>query len=397
MLLDNYVEIVVRSPNTLYKLKNIGIASKIGDIVEVNINDLWEGSNIIVNVKCEICDFEKKIQYNLYNKNRRKYNIYTCSNRCSSFKNKLTKKKNHNDENYVNVEKSRKTKLDRYGSTNYVNVEKIKKTKLDRYGDENYNNIEKTKQTNLDRYGVEYSFLSEDVIEKIKNTNFLKFGNTDFRKSEYVKEKIKSTLINKYGVDSYMKTFDFREKSKITSLEKYGFDSPNKSEIIKKKKLDRMLAKYGCISNSQTKSSKEKLVKTNLDRYGVEYPMQVLEFFEKQQKNSKKIEKYNENIYYQGSYEKHFLDYSNNIGIIDKIKRGPVINYKFNNEYKTYFSDFYYIEMNLIIEIKSSYYFNKYYDKNISKMNKCLESGYNFIFIIDKNYKYFEKLIKNPL
>lgn len=35
--------------------------------------------------------------------------------------------------------------------------------------------------------------------------------------------------------------------------------------------------------------------------------------------------------------------------------------------------------------------------KNIYKMNKCLESGYNFIFIIDKNYEYFKKPIKNTL
>jgi len=395
MLLDNKIEILVKSSNTISKLNNIGISSKIGDIVEIDISDLWKGSNIEVNVKCDLCGFEKLIQYNLYNKNIKKYNTYTCSNSCSSFKNKLTKKHKYGYENYANAEKGKKTKLERYGDENYNNIEKGKKTKLERYGDENYNNIEKIKETNIKNYGVHCTFLSTEVIEKIRNTNLLKFGNSDFRKSEYVKNKKEKTFLNRYGVTSYMKTDDFKKKSKETSLERYGFDNPNKSEVIKNKKVKSMLSKYGYISNSQTELSKERLRKTNLERYGVEYPMQLLEFFEKQERNARKVEKYNESLYYQGSYEKDFLDYINNLGMLDNIKRGPIIDYKIDGKNKKYFPDFYYEDMNLIIEIKSSYYFKKYYKNNISKMGKCIEDGYNFIFIIDKNYKYLEKLIES--
>jgi hypothetical protein len=51
--------------------------------------------------------------------------------------------------------------------------------------------------------------------------------------------------------------------------------------------------------------------------------------------------------------------------------------------------------LNLIIEIKSSYWFNKHYNKNIEKQKICKENGYNFIFIIDKKYDIFDKMIEH--
>ena len=187
---------------------------------------------------------------------------------------------------------------------------------------------------------------------------------------------------------------------KETSLERYGVDSPNKSEYIKEMKKSSMMKKYGYISNSMTKESKDKLKKTNLERYGVEYPMQVLEFSEKQQRNSKRIKYYNENIYYQSSYEKDFLDYVSNINILSKVSRGPTIKYN-NVSEKIHYPDFYIDEYNLIIEIKSDYYYYKYLETNKLKFNKAIEMGYNYMFIINKNYKYFNEFInllnkKNP-
>ena len=374
MILDKRIEIHVKSSVTISKLKKINILSKIGDKVIIGTNDLWLGSNILVNVECDICGNIKKLQFNSYIKNIKKYNIYSCSNSCAVFKNK-------------------KTKLERYGDENYQNIKKTKKTKLERYGDENYNNMEKTKKTNLERYGVVCSLQSKLTIEKTKKTNLERYGVEDSRKSEKVKINRRNTCINKYNKHSYMNTNDFREKSKITSLYKYGFDSPNKSKIIKDKKVKSMLKKYGYISNSMTDESKNRLKQTNLDRYGVEYPMQVLEFFSKQQKNSRKISKYNNNLYYQGTYEKDFLDHSSSINIINEIERGPCLDYQFYGNNKKYFPDFYIGKFNLIIEIKSSYYYNKYYEKNQEKKKKCIELGYNFLFIINKNYTVFNSII----
>jgi hypothetical protein len=393
MIVDKKILIEVKSSVIISKLKKIGIDAKIGQSIEIDISYLWKGSNIEIEAKCDICEEQKKIQFNLYNKNIKKYNIYTCSNKCSSFKNKLTNLERYGIENYINIDKTRKTKLERHGNEKYQNVEKIKETKLLNHGDENFNNVEKIKKTNLEKYGVEWSFLSDGVIEKIEKTNLEKYGVSDFRKSEVVKSKRKKTMNEKYGTDSFMKTDEFKEKSKLTNLNKYGVESSNQSDIIKEKKLQSMLKKYGFISNSCTEESKRKLKETNLSKYGVEYPMQVVEFFNKQQKNCKKIAKYNENLWYQGTYEKDFLDHMNHLGLLNGLTRGPSLEYEYEGKKKIYFPDFYYEELNLLIEIKSSYYFKKYEEKNLSKMHKCKSMGYSFLFIIDKNYNPLDSLL----
>jgi hypothetical protein len=393
MILDNDVKIKV-SPVTLQKLKAIGIDANVNEIVVLPIDKIWHGSNIKVNVRCDICDKEKLLQYKSYVKNTRKYNIYCCSNKCSSIKNKKTCLERYGASNYVNTEKAKMTKKIKYGDENFQNVEKIKKTKLSRYGCENYNNKEKAIKTNLERYGVESTLLSEDVREKTRKTNIERYGIDDSRKSEKVKKKRMNTIIKKYGVNYYMQTNEFKLKSIDTCIDRYGFDSPNKSDIIKKKKVQSMLNKYGFISNSMTEESKNKLKKTNLERYGVEYPMQLIEFCEKQQKNSKKIIYFSDSLYYQSSYEKDFLELCQSIGIIDKVTRGPVIKYEINRVKKIHFPDFYISEYNLIVEIKSSYYYNKYLDKNIKKMNASIEIGYNYLYIINRNYELFKEFLK---
>ena len=67
------------------------------------------------------------------------------------------------------------------------------------------------------------------------------------------------------------------------------------------------------------------------------------------------------------------------------------IKYEFNNDEKTYYPDFFIKDLNLIIEIKSTYWYNKFFDKNQAKINCCKKLGYDYIFIIDKDYsKFFE-------
>lgn len=103
-------------------------------------------------------------------------------------------------------------------------------------------------------------------------------------------------------------------------------------------------------------------------------------------KNSS-IKYYNENLYYQGTYEKHFLDFlfSNNI---KNIERGKRFNYIINNKEKQYRSDFK-IGRN-IFEIKSSWTYGKKDDKrrklNNIKFKSVIDNNYNLFIIFDKKY-----------
>jgi Mor family transcriptional regulator len=62
--------------------------------------------------------------------------------------------------------------------------------------------------------------------------------------------------------------------------------------------------------------------------------------------------------------------------------------------HRKYFPDFYIPKLNLIIEIKSTYTLEKQKELNIKKF-EAAKKNYNFICIVDKNYKEFNILLKN--
>ena len=60
---------------------------------------------------------------------------------------------------------------------------------------------------------------------------------------------------------------------------------------------------------------------------------------------------------------------------------------------RVYHSDFYIPHLNLICEIKSSWTIFKDFKENLLKQQSCNNNGYNFIFIIDKNYDSLKELL----
>jgi hypothetical protein len=172
--------------------------------------------------------------------------------------------------------------------------------------------------------------------------------------------------IDKYGM-LFFETDEFKNKSKETCLEKYN------SEYY-----------------LQTKDSKNKSKITCLKKYGVEYSSQNGKILQKILKSGYKITKYKDtNLYYQGSFEKDFLDLCDKINILDKITRGFSIKYELNNKKLIYFPDFYFKEMNMIIEIKSTYWYNAHMNKNLAKEKACLDKKYNYVLVLDKDYTNF--------
>ena len=181
-------------------------------------------------------------------------------------------------------------------------------------------------------------------------------------------------------------------KIKKTNLEKYGVENVFQSKEIKNKIKKSNLVKYGVEYTSQTKKSRDKFKLTNISRYGVENIMQTKFGFEKQQKNSFLLKKHNTGLYYRGSYEKDFLDFCSKNNI--KIQNGKRFEYIINNKKHYYFSDFYYTQANLIVEIKSDYTYNNDLEINLLKEKSAIDKGYNYMFIIDKNYDKFKKINK---
>lgn len=106
---------------------------------------------------------------------------------------------------------------------------------------------------------------------------------------------------------------------------------------------------------------------------------------------------YNAELYYQGTYEKDFLDKINEQNKINNIKRGKRFYYFINDKKRQYRSDFLYD--NIIFEIKSSWTYGKTdikkREKNHIKFKSVLENGYRLIVVLDK--KYFIEITENNI
>jgi hypothetical protein len=148
--------------------------------------------------------------------------------------------------------------------------------------------------------------------------------------------------------------------------------------------------KYSVQNIFQTESCKNKIKQTLLKHYGVEHTHQNKDILKKSLKSGFKISQYkNTDIWYQGNYEFDFLE-----KFYDKcdIQSGPSIKYNFEGKQHTYHTDYFMPSLNLVIEIKSTYFYNIHKDKNVFKKNATIYNGYKYILILDKQYENFKAL-----
>lgn len=210
--------------------------------------------------------------------------------------------------------------------------------------------------------------------------------------SQEIRNKIKDRNIKKYGVENVAQRKDIKRKKEKTMLKNWGVKNPSQSEKIRKKKEITFLKNFGVKNPSQSELIKKKKENTSLKNWGVRYWIQL-------RKNNKSfkiyLKKYKEfDLHYQSTYEFDFLNFceiNNIINDISDFKNG--IKYLFENRSSIYYPDFYIEKYNLIIEIKSTYWYNKYYKKNQLKKEICKNLGYDYLLILDKNYSEFSKTV----
>lgn len=374
MIKTKKIIIPINSRNiTHYKSK--GYKVTFGENIEVNIDDLLSNSKLKIEAICDICGRCNNIQFHCYIENTNRGNgIYSCNHPCSKIKREQTCLQKYGDKKYTKsldfINKNKKTLKEKYGVNHISEIkgiqEKIKKTKKEKYGDENFNNRKKAKDTILNKYGQ------------------------DFQKTKEYKDKCKKTSIKKFGYENCLLNPEIRKKQLQTNLKLYGDEYPIKTKKIQDKLKKTMNEKYGVDFPSQIPGSNEKRKKTCLLKYGFENPMQNQEIHIKQSKSGFKIKYYRE-LYYRGSYELDFLIFCEKNLII--VEQGKTLSYVYKNKNKNYFYDFYLPKYNLIVEIKSTYTYNKYKSLNLAKKRACLKNSFNFIFIIDKNYNKLLNLI----
>lgn len=375
MILTKEIKIKTANKNITY-YKSLGFDIKSGDEITIKPEQLPDASIQKVDVKCDICGNIKKITMFSYRRNINNYGYYSCSVKCSK-------------------DKTIKTNLDKYGVVHYNKtdefIKKIKKTKKERYGNENYTNIKKQKETNLKKYGKEYYIQTDDFKNKKDLSLMNKYGTVIPLQNEDIKNKWIQTNLDKYNVMYPLQNEDIKNKSLLTKKEKYNDINYNNRDKYK----NTCIIKYGYDNPMKNEEIKDKLYESFYEKYGERHPMHVQEFVDKMIKSGIRVTKYKDSeLYYQSTYEKDFLDKYYNVIDID---RGKSIKYIYNDKEHIYYPDFYIKELNLIIEIKSTNWYNIHEEKNIVKKEYCIKNGYNFMFIIDKNYDIFDKLIKYKL
>ena len=241
------------------------------EMIKIRIVDLLPSSRIKVKVKCDICGNEKEIGYYKYLKNIKKFNIYTCSQKCAIFKSESTKEERYGDKNYNNRDKAEQTCLDTYGFKNVQQVKEIKErtnqTNEDRYGDKilmkNKDIRDKFIKTMEDRYDKEHAFQVVTFKEKAKQTNKDRNGDENYNNRDQAEQ---TCLIN-LGVKNPQQNKEVREKTINTCLENFKVKYPYQNKEIKKLIDEVNLERYDTIYPSQNSLIKEKIIKTNLETY----------------------------------------------------------------------------------------------------------------------------------
>jgi len=241
----------------------------------------------------------------------------------------------------------------------------------------------KVESTNIEKYGAKYPLQSPDKVQELKDYFLEKFGEDNPSKTEEVKKKREETMIERFGVKTNLILPETHKKAISMSI----------TEESQEKRKQTMINKFGVDNCMKSKEVYSRFKETNKIKYGAEFPAQNPEVFIKTQKAQYKIKTY-KNINYQGTYELDFLMFCDINGLIDRISKPPTIGYLFGKSYKRYHPDFYISELNLIIEIKSDYYYNLYLEKNLCKEEYAKKKGYEFIFIINKDYTEFLGKIK---
>jgi hypothetical protein len=221
-----------------------------------------------------------------------------------------------------------------------------KQARLERYGTAHISNIpgvmEAKKKTWIEKYGVDNPSKSKVIVDKIRG----KWENT--------KEKRKKTWMEKYGVENYSSTDEFKEKRKKTWMEKYGVDNPTKnSEILHKSMLSNAKSEY------RTKTMT--LPSGKIIRYQGYENQVVTDLLE------------------SGVTENDIMIGTGNV---------PVIKYMFQGKSRRYYPDIYLPKQNKLIEVKSTYTWNKYKEQNEAKIAAAKQAGYEVEVVLkDKKRK----------
>jgi hypothetical protein len=243
MILTKRVEIKIKNNRQYENYKKKHNVSY-GDVINIPVYELTIGSSVRIKVKCDICDNIKFLSYSKYIKNIKKYNIYSCSEKCSQIKNKKTNFIKYGSEKYNNVKKiiesniksgnflTQEQKIDNKINIIEQGYKKCIKCKLDKdlsnfisrkNSKDGYNNIckecknidrniyyennKKILKPIMDKRKIKYIENNKDKINKRQREYYhKKFKHTN--KHNFIWRSVLSTTLKRLGKNKESKTIE---------------------------------------------------------------------------------------------------------------------------------------------------------------------------------------------
>jgi len=310
--------------------------------------------------------------------------FYTCSNCNKEAHVSLSEFKRGRRCEQCRRERAQDTNTEIYGAPNSFQSEEIK---------------EKIKESKIAKYGVDHHMKVPEILQKTKDTNMEKYGHAFSFHSKESFEKIRKTCLEKYGYAFPLQSKEGRSKIDATCMARYGMPLYEylQSEECRAKADETCMARYGMplYEYLQSEECREKSRETCMERYGVEYPMQNEEIFNKMLESSNP----KEYVFPSGrtelcqGYEPMCFD----LLLKDGYKEDDlVVGYKGREEFwynnpitgdkSRYFPDGFILSDNAILEVKSEYYYNKEYEKNMAKFKAATAMGLNVhVYIFNNN------------
>ena len=228
-------------------------------------------------------------------------------------------------------------------------------------------------------------------------------SETGLTKSEIIAKKAAETKaadIDEFGVNAHQRNGAKVAETKRQDIDDAGLNAHQRNGLKYKKWLETDAGKNNLLNLSEkqrvrqskldpelgiseAKRRAKKMVETKLNKIND----LGLNGFEQSHWKAGKNVGFIEGIFWQYSNERRFLERAVESGIIDRVKRGPAIPYKFDNEIRRYMPD--YLIEDSIYEIKSFYTMfgpdNKFLKRNVAKLLSAKQFGYNVYVVLDDN------------
>lgn len=144
--------------------KRLGYQVEDKEHLDVKIEDVGKGTMVKIKAECDICGKEKEIGYRKYWKNFHKYGVYSCSNKCSMFKNE-------------------KTNLEKYGVKHQCQNEEVQKSILN-------TKIQKGLISLSIEEFFDYRRIVNNLTKKIKKELLENWDGFDYYDGEYIKNNL---------------------------------------------------------------------------------------------------------------------------------------------------------------------------------------------------------------